>query len=524
MKPVWIIALFTATAVVADVWHVPEDVPTIQTALDTLNSGDSVLVSAGVYHEALQAPEGLSFVLIGVVDSTAEPFTPVVDPSPLEGSRGLACLNLPAAPNVTIENFGFRNGPEMYPRIQGDPGYPGNPAGGIINSGAGLTLRQCRFDSTYRGLLMLAGTLNMDRCQFVDNVGICVLDLGAGAIAIRHGSFSGTSLLLSLMNDALVESCAFSQPTSGGEWLNVFGSGITIRDCIFAHGVSPFPTVIWGADLSGCLIERNKFTSHVVYTFAVQLRGVEGDTIRVIGNEFREIHAQTLSGALYVQGPLFVIRENLFDHCYPSAFNGSYGALTVQWAEAVIERNRFIGTEDFSRQVWVFSSPNAVIHNCAFEELSATLRCAESDTINAEFNWWGDSTGPWHETLNPEGQGNHIFGDVDFEPWLMTNPFADTTEAVPNPPLRSPADFGLDAYPNPFNAEIMLNYALPIAAHVELTLYDLLGRELRSLVNTTMPPGTHRFHLSAAELPSGTYFVRLNTTHQSIVRKLLLLR
>jgi len=38
-------------------------------------------------------------------------------------------------------------------------------------------------------------------------------------------------------------------------------------------------------------------------------------------------------------------------------------------------------------------------------------------TVNAGGNWWGHATGPQHETLNPEGQGDRVIGDVDFGPW-----------------------------------------------------------------------------------------------------------
>jgi hypothetical protein len=40
--------------------------------------------------------------------------------------------------------------------------------------------------------------------------------------------------------------------------------------------------------------------------------------------------------------------------------------------------------------------------------------------IDAENNWWGDASGPYHPTLNPGGLGDEVSDDVDFDPWLTS--------------------------------------------------------------------------------------------------------
>ena len=40
------------------------------------------------------------------------------------------------------------------------------------------------------------------------------------------------------------------------------------------------------------------------------------------------------------------------------------------------------------------------------------------ETVDATYNWWGDASGPYHETLNPDGTGHQVSDNVDFEPWL----------------------------------------------------------------------------------------------------------
>ena len=41
-----------------------------------------------------------------------------------------------------------------------------------------------------------------------------------------------------------------------------------------------------------------------------------------------------------------------------------------------------------------------------------------SETVDAAYNWWGDASGPYHATLNPDGMGDEVGNNVDFEPWL----------------------------------------------------------------------------------------------------------
>jgi uncharacterized protein (DUF362 family) len=63
--------------------------------------------------------------------------------------------------------------------------------------------------------------------------------------------------------------------------------------------------------------------------------------------------------------------------------------------------------------------------------------------------------------------------------------------------------------PNPFNPTTVINYVLPERAPVRIVIYDLLGRELRTLVNETKEAGTHHVTFNADGLASGTYVYRM---------------
>ena len=54
-----------------------------------------------------------------------------------------------------------------------------------------------------------------------------------------------------------------------------------------------------------------------------------------------------------------------------------------------------------------------------------------SATVNACNNWWGDASGPYHETLNPDGQGIAVSDNVTFDPWLKAVPVEPITDTTP---------------------------------------------------------------------------------------------
>ena len=88
-----------------------------------------------------------------------------------------------------------------------------------------------------------------------------------------------------------------------------------------------------------------------------------------------------------------------------------------------------------------------------------------------------------------------------------------------------PADFELQQnYPNPFNPTTVIRYKLPINSLVTIKVYDVLGREVQTLVNQHQNAGDHSVTLNARNLSSGEYFYRLQAGTYHDTKKLLLLK
>ncbi len=79
-------------------------------------------------------------------------------------------------------------------------------------------------------------------------------------------------------------------------------------------------------------------------------------------------------------------------------------------------------------------------------------------------------------------------------------------------------------YPNPFNPSSSIKYQIAKTGNVELTVYDTLGREVKTLVDETKTPGTYEVKFDAENLSSGVYFYHLKTGDFSEIKKMLYLK
>ena len=80
------------------------------------------------------------------------------------------------------------------------------------------------------------------------------------------------------------------------------------------------------------------------------------------------------------------------------------------------------------------------------------------------------------------------------------------------------------AYPNPFNPQTTIRYDVPESAQVRLAVYDVLGRQVRVLVDGTREAGTHEVTFDASSLPSGVYVYRIEPGSYAATRTMLLMK
>jgi hypothetical protein len=109
-------------------------------------------------------------------------------------------------------------------------------------------------------------------------------------------------------------------------------------------------------------------------------------------------------------------------------------------------------------------------------------------------------------------------------PILIITAFAEIIVDVHN--VRNiPVSYSLSQnFPNPFNPTTAISYLLPANSHVMIKVYNVLGREVATLVNENKQAGNYSVKFDGNKLVSGIYFYRMEAGTFSQTKKLLLLK
>jgi len=177
-------------------------------------------------------------------------------------------------------------------------------------------------------------------------------------------------------------------------------------------------------------------------------------------------------------------------------------------------------------------SPNIIANNVC-SNFGYGIYNGSNTTITAEYNWWGDSTGPYNSTSNPGGLGNAVTPFVNYDPWLLDSVCwqLGIVENKTIPPLIC----NLQISPNPFSKLTTVNFSIGQSAEsasggIELKIYDAAGRLVRNLYDAmhhapcAMQVSWKGDDNAGRKLPSGVYFVTLRGDIYAETKKVLLVR
>ena len=129
--------------------------------------------------------------------------------------------------------------------------------------------------------------------------------------------------------------------------------------------------------------------------------------------------------------------------------------------------------------------------------------------------------------------------DYETKDWYYGLVFNGDPFIVPKPPNTTiiaqehfnhiPEQLSLQNYPNPFNPTTMINYSLPAPGIVKLTIYNMLGQKIRSLINRYQFAGRHKIlwdgkNAQGIKEPSGIYIYRLRLGKSMISKKMILIK
>jgi len=172
------------------------------------------------------------------------------------------------------------------------------------------------------------------------------------------------------------------------------------------------------------------------------------------------------------------------------------------------------------------------VHNCNITgngeyAFHAYSRDPSPVTIWASDNWWGTADSAMIEEMI------HHFPDSLDQPTIQYVPFA--TESIDHDTASTgvadgrdgelPAEYTLaQNRPNPFNSRTQISFSLTRGQRVMLTVHNVLGQRVASLVDRYMTAGSHSASWDADDQASGVYFYYLRGERWSAGRKMILMR
>ncbi len=395
--------------------------------------------------------------------------------------------------------------------VTGQPYFPESASATIVD----CVFSGCRAELSGGGLYARDCTLDVLRTQFISDTAL-------------HGS---AGIRVSRSN-ASIDSSLFSFCQSKYGALGYWNSIGQIHACQFEHNSGfVFGDVMHlnvsesDAMVSGCWFRACNATQHAVELWGSTI------PIQFRGNLVEELTSTQGTGNLIVtDNSSGDIAYNIFRN--NTTIDGGT-IVSVNRSHPRIHHNVFtsnlsLNPERPSVLISVSEAHPTLDSNIIYGNYGPTIDWVLLDTvtIHAENNYWGHSSGPYHPTLNPGGQGDTLLSDsVLFIPWLTEPP--DTT--MPNDVLdrdRIPISRTWELselYPNPFNSSLQIVLAGFTGTDFEITLHNLLGQVV-DVVGRGPLTGGHFTYQTPAWLASGVYFVKASDRHSIQTRKVVLMK
>ncbi len=194
------------------------------------------------------------------------------------------------------------------------------------------------------------------------------------------------------------------------------------------------------------------------------------------------------------------------------------------WAKigSVMQWNVFLGNESTNNWSGWFDA-NGIVQNISGNFLEGTVNLQSElgyvpERIYLAIGLYQTQDGGVLVGQSPAGNGD---GNIDANEFIEFNLIQTAIELNELYPVQ----FELKQnFPNPFNSKTKIAFSIPFNDRIRLKVYDLLGKEVATLINDNLSAGFYAVDFESENLPSGIYFYSLQTSHGNLIKKMILIK
>ena len=139
------------------------------------------------------------------------------------------------------------------------------------------------------------------------------------------------------------------------------------------------------------------------------------------------------------------------------------------------------------------------------------------DSIKAENNYWGTTIIDSVEAHIFHKPDSSALGFVDYIP-------ISTITGIGNTQIRIDSYEMLEVFPNPYNPSVTIKFNIHTPGFVKMRVYDMLGREVHSILNENLQSGTYERNWNSANLASGIYIISLVTQERTFAKRIAVIK
>ena len=141
-----------------------------------------------------------------------------------------------------------------------------------------------------------------------------------------------------------------------------------------------------------------------------------------------------------------------------------------------------------------------------------------ASNIDARYNYWNTTDTTTINIKIWDYYDDFTKGKVFYKPFLTDSLIFGVEENAKYQVLSAE----LEISPNPFLRSTTIKYSIPAKSYVSLKIYDITGREIKTLVNTEKETGSYKVSLNAKRLSTGIYFAKFEAGNYKETKKLVL--